>query len=63
MIADRPKANVLGSLFQDSHEMFTMRIQHLGNTAMVTSDEESETLRLMLDTLIWAKKSLQSQGK
>ena len=49
----------LGHLFQDSHAMFKIRIQHLGNTTKITTDEESETLRIMLEALISAKQQLQ----
>jgi hypothetical protein len=40
--------------------MFKIRIQHLGNTTKVTTDEESETLRVMLEALISAKQQLQT---
>lgn len=61
LIHDRPKATTpLGDLFHDSHTLFKLRVQHLGNTTKVTTEEESETLRIMLEALISAKKQLQS---
>ena len=50
----------LDHLFQDSHAMFKIRIQHLGNKTRITTDEESETLRIMLEALISAKQQLQT---
>jgi hypothetical protein len=50
----------LDHLFQDSHEMFKLRVRHLGNTTKITTEDESETLRIMLEALISAKKQLQS---
>lgn len=52
-------APTLEQLFRDSHTMFKLRVQHLGNKSIQTSDAESETLRLMLEVLISAKKQLQ----
>ena len=60
LINDKPTTHSLDHLFRDSHTMFKMRIQHLGNTTQITTDEESETLRIMLEALISAKKQLQS---
>lgn len=61
-IHDRPRstASPLNSLFQDSHAMFKLRIQHLGSMTHVTTEEDSETLRLMLETLIAAKRHIQT---
>lgn len=50
----------LDHLFNDSHAMFKIRVQHLGNTTRITTDEESETLRVMLEALISAKQQLQT---
>ncbi len=64
LIHDRPRsAPSLSHLFQDSHAMFKMRIQHLGNTTKITSEEESDTLRIMLDALICAKQQLQNENQ
>ncbi|NBV43130.1 hypothetical protein EBR96_10250 [bacterium] len=64
LIRDRSgSAPSLNSLFQDSHAMFRMRVQHLGNTARITSDEESDTLRIMLDALIYAKQQIQQENQ
>ncbi len=61
LIHDKPSQQQrLDHLFQDSHAMFKIRIQHLGNTTKVTTDEESETLRVMLEALISAKQQLQT---
>ncbi len=51
----------LEQMFTDSHSLFKLRIQHLGNKSLPTSEAESETLRIMLETLISAKKRLQQQ--
>lgn len=51
----------LDHLFRDSHAMFKIRIQHLGNKTCITTDEESETLRIMLEALISAKQQLQTE--
>lgn len=62
IIRDRAPAmecNALADLFHDSHTIFKIRIQKLGNIAHVTTDEDSEILRIMLDTLISTKKHLQ----
>ena len=55
-----PNEHSLDHLFQDSHAMFKIRVQHLGNKTRVTTDEESETLRIMLEALISAKQQLQT---
>lgn len=55
-----PSTTSLEQLFRDSHTMFKLRVQHLGNKSVQTSDAESETLRLMLEVLISAKKQLQN---
>lgn len=62
MIRDIPPvpSYSLGTLFQDSHTMFKMRVQHLGNLGHVTTDEDSEILRIMLEALIYTKQQLQS---
>jgi hypothetical protein len=61
MIHDRARSvNALDHLFQDSHAMFKLRVQHLGNPKTVTTEEDSETLRVMLEALISAKKHIQS---
>ncbi len=49
----------LENLFHESYEMFSFRMQKLGNTSMITTKEDSDVLRLMLETLIEAKKKLQ----
>lgn len=53
-------AGSLEQLFKDSHTLFKLRVQHLGNKSVQTSDAESETLRVMLEALIYAKKQLQN---
>lgn len=50
----------LEQLFKDSHTLFKLRVQHLGNKSVQTSEAESETLRVMLEVLISAKKQLQN---
>jgi hypothetical protein len=50
----------LKNLFHESHEMFHIRMQKLGNTSAITTEEESVVLRLMLEALIEAKKKLQT---
>ena len=50
----------LMNLFQDSHALFRMRVQKLGNVSNITNDEESEALRIMLEVLIKTKKQLLS---
>ena len=49
----------LEQMFTDSHSLFKLRIQHLGNKSVPTSEAESETLRIMLEALISAKKHIQ----
>lgn len=62
LIRDRARTETtLDSLFKDSHTLFKMRIQHLGNKSLITTDEESETLRIMLEALITAKQQLQTK--
>lgn len=51
----------LEHLFRDSHSMFKLRVQHLGNKTIAITEEESETLRIMLEVLISAKRQLQRQ--
>ena len=60
VVHDKPKSDssVLLSLFKDSHLLFKIRIEKLGNLDQVTSDEESEIMRVMLEGLIAAKKQL-----
>ncbi len=59
IIRDKPIAhNPLELLFKDSHAIFKMRVQQLGNDRKKITDEESETLRIMLEALISAKKQL-----
>lgn len=53
------KTQNLRSLFRDSNEMFHLRMQKLGNVSAVTTEEDSEVLRLMLDALIEAKRKIQ----
>ncbi|MEI8223544.1 MAG: hypothetical protein WCG20_00280 [bacterium] len=60
LIRDKSSQQHLDHLFQDSHAMFKIRIQHLGNKTKITTDEESETLRVMLEALISAKQQLQT---
>ena len=60
VIHDRPKSVPLDTLFQDSHAMFKLRVQHLGNISHVTTDDDSVTLRIMLEALIAAKKQIQT---
>lgn len=57
-----PLSTTLDSLFQDSHTLFKMRVQHLGNKKLITTEEESETLRIMLEALITAKQHLQKNN-
>jgi hypothetical protein len=60
LIHDHPRtSNSLPDLFRDSHTMFKLRIQHLGNMSKTITDQDSHTLRLMLETLIHAKKRIQ----
>jgi len=54
---------VLLTLFKDSHILFKIRIEKLGNLDQVTSDEESEIMRVMLEGLIAAKKQLTEPNK
>lgn len=49
----------LEQLFTDSHTLFKLRVQHLGNKTIHTSVAESETLRVMLEALISAKMHIQ----
>jgi hypothetical protein len=63
LVHDKPKNNsgdreVLLNLFKDSHNLFKMRIQKLGNLEQNTTDEESHIMRTMLEGLIQAKKHL-----
>ncbi len=53
----------LASLFQDSHSLFKMRFQKLANMRNATTDEDSETLRVMLEALIATKRVLQRTAK
>ena len=61
VVHDKPKSDsgVLLSLFKDSHLLFKIRIEKLGNLDQVTTEEESEIMRVMLEGLIAAKKQLQ----
>ncbi len=60
VVHDKPKddSGVLLSLFKDSHLLFKIRIEKLGNLDQVTTEEESEIMRVMLEGLIAAKKQL-----
>ena len=62
VIHDKPKTDheILLSLFRDSHTLFKMRIQKLGNLNQVTTEEESAIMRVMLEGLIKAKKRLKN---
>lgn len=59
IVHDKPRvASELETLFVDSHTMFKIRFEKLKNIGIPTTTEESETLRIMLDTLILAKQQL-----
>ncbi len=60
VIHDKPKIDreALMNLFKDSHTLFKMRVQKLGNIDQVTTTEESDAMRVMLEGLILAKKRL-----
>jgi hypothetical protein len=51
--------STLETLFRDSLAMFKIRVHHLGNHRRSITDADSEALRIMLETLITAKKELQ----
>ena len=57
--APRSDSEVLLTLFKDSHVLFKIRVQKLGNLDDVTTDDEAEMMRVMLEGLIQAKKQLQ----
>jgi hypothetical protein len=61
-LRDKPRDKTpLLSLFQDSHTLFRIRVQKLGSLSKITTREESDALRIMLEALIVTKETLQNQ--
>jgi hypothetical protein len=60
VLRDAPQP--LHDLFRDSHAVFRMRVHKLGKISSPLTLEDSEALRIMLETLIQTKRTLQDQA-
>jgi hypothetical protein len=60
ILRDAPQP--LQDLFRDSHAVFRMRVHKLGKISSPLTIEDSEALRIMLETLIQTKRTLQDQA-
>lgn len=60
LVHDHPQQDplVLEALFKDAYLLFKMRIEKLGNVHQLTTREESEIMRIMLESLITAKNQI-----
>lgn len=54
-----PQQESLVSLFRDSHSLFRVRIQKLGKLSDQTTQADVDSLRVMLEVLIWTKRIIQ----
>ena len=58
-VRDKPSSPSLAHLFEDSHSLFRQRVRNLGRLSSTTTEEDAESMRLMLEVLIETKHLIQ----